>query len=238
MAKFKYHIGDTFNNWTLLSYTGNGKWRARCKCGIEKDVFIDHLVTGNSKGCNKCSGAIRATHYMTGTPEYRSWSKMNSRCNNPNDGRYHQYCGRGIIVCERWELFENFYSDMGARPIGCSLDRIDVDGNYEPSNCRWATPKQQMRNRRIHKTSQLGKSVTEVAEQSGLPYGTLQTRLKRGWNVERALSEPLHDKQDSLSAKARAAGLSAGTVLCRVNRGWGLERALSEPIHSKDSKCG
>lgn len=130
-------------------------------------------------------------------PEYRNWIKMKTRCSNTKDKCYPRYGGRGISVCERWlHSFQNFLDDLGAKPSNAhSLDRIDVNGNYEPGNVRWATPKEQGRNRRNNKLiTAFGetKCLSEWAEDSrcvvNLP--TLETRIRRaGWSPERALTQ-------------------------------------------------
>jgi hypothetical protein len=116
---------------------------------------------------------------------------MRQRCENPNNDRFAAYGGRGIRVCERWQTFENFFSDMGARPAGTSIDRYpDKNGNYEPGNCRWASPREQQNNRRVnHLITWQGETltVTEMARKLGINKGTFLARVRRGWTVERAI---------------------------------------------------
>jgi homospermidine synthase len=116
---------------------------------------------------------------------------MRHRCNNMDAVGYQHYGGRGIKVCERWNSFEKFLADMGERPAGHSIDRIDVNGNYEPDNCRWATAEAQRNNtRRSIFLTHNGetKTVRQWADALGMPYGKLRSRIKRGWTTERALS--------------------------------------------------
>jgi hypothetical protein len=115
---------------------------------------------------------------------------MMARCYQPCVTRFSHYGGRGIMVCERWRFFENFLADMGEAPLNMSLDRIDVNGNYEPNNCRWATVTQQARNTRanhyltVHDETHC---LAEWAEITGINYGTLCDRVRRGWDADRAI---------------------------------------------------
>lgn len=137
----------------------------------------------------------RQTHGQSSTKTYKSWVCMIRRCTNPKDDRYSSYGGRGISVCAAWRDFKGFLADMGDRPHEASLDRYpDNNGNYEPGNCRWATRKEQARNRRNSRLIEfMGRQETiqTWAELFGIPEATLEARLNRGWTVERATTQPV-----------------------------------------------
>lgn len=131
-------------------------WKCLCNCGKSKLVSPDSLRRGVSQSCGckqrEETSLRRCTHGHTPvsgwSATYKTWTIMLQRCSNPNHMNYKYYGGRGISVCAHWHKFENFLADMGERPAGLSIDRIDVNGNYEPSNCRWVDQKTQVNNRR------------------------------------------------------------------------------------------
>lgn len=154
--------GQRFGRLLVLCRTGlrsrTALWSCRCDCGQEVSVAGGTLRRGNTLSCG-CLKRQRASEVGRrnlahgeghGTIEYRTWAAMLCRCTNPDHRQFRHYGGRGIRVCERWHTYANFLADMGRRPSpDLSLDRVDNDGDYEPDNCRWATRKQQMNNRRV-----------------------------------------------------------------------------------------
>ncbi len=141
---------------------------------------------------------MNSTHGKSRSSTYQIWAVMKYRCLNPNFKGYARYGGRGITVCERWMVFDNFYEDMGECPKGMSIDRINNDGNYCPENCRWATPKQQARNTSRNKPiTYKGKTlcISEWAAELGISRKTLLHRLNYGWSVEKAFNEPVQKRK-------------------------------------------
>lgn len=193
MGKVKYDLtGLRVGKLRVLERTDNvGKqpaWRCVCDCGNEHTVMGMYLRRGTIDDCGCMRGAkmiaALGTHGMTNSPEFRSWLSAKYRCTNPSSKQWPSYGGRGITVCDRWlESFENFYADMGPRPKGTSLDRIDNNGNYEPGNCRWADQRTQSNNRRSNVVLTLGgetKTLKQWATHYGVPYPIVKDRRSKG----------------------------------------------------------
>ena len=193
-------------------------WKCKCDCGKEAIVRYPLLVSGNTRSCG-CWEAEnkRVLHDLSRRTITKSvsknfkgiikahplcsiWKSMLMRCNNPHVKNYNNYGGRGIKVCDRWSGdlgFENFVNDMGERPGGTTLDRIDVNGNYEPSNCRWATIEQQMNNRTDNSRIILnGESITcsQLCKRYGFYYTYVAHQLQQGIDVNVIITRQLRDK--------------------------------------------
>jgi hypothetical protein len=190
-----------FGRWTTAEETGRYRL-CTCDCGTTRRVSFQDLKAGKSKSCGcltrettgQRSRVLHRKHGMEKTPEYRTWVDMRRRCNQPQRPDYKNYGGRGIKVCPEWEAgFEAFYRDMGPRPAGHTIDRLDNDGPYSKDNCVWAPRRAQERNKRSNSIiAVFGVSMTiaEAAEKYGINYFTLHGRIHtRGWPPERAVSE-------------------------------------------------
>jgi len=197
------NIGDRFGRWVVVKPAEDrliGKRKAvrvysecLCDCGCVREVWHTSLLKGGSKSCGclqRESASSRAKHGHncspeTRTSEYNSWAAMLARVRNPNNPRWKHYGGRGITVCSEWEDFTTFLADMGLKPgKGYSIDRINNDGNYEPSNCRWATDEQQLENRvNMQRLTFYGmtKTIKEWSAISGNSPKAISTRLENGW---------------------------------------------------------
>jgi hypothetical protein len=185
---------------SFLSLNGRGYWLCECECGNKSRVPANRLLSGRVKscGCLKAERIAKGTnlqHGLSYTSTHAVWASMKSRCTNRNQRCYPRYGGRGISVCERWLSFVNFYADMGDKPDGMSLDRIDPNGNYEPSNCRWATKYTQANNTRTNRFLHFNgetRSVADWGRHLGISAKAISDRInKHKWTVERALSTPL-----------------------------------------------
>jgi hypothetical protein len=194
-------IGKRFSFWLVVEYKGTRRkthiWLCKCDCGKEKLVENQSLRRGDSKSCG-CNIAYfnrknKTTHGMRYTTEYRTWTALKQRCLSPKNLNYDNYGGRGIAVCERWLKFENFFEDMGNKPSPKhSIDRIDNNGNYEPSNCKWSTPKEQCRNRKnsifvVYNEESI--CLATLAELLKINYGNLWKRekTKKRRNIQKSI---------------------------------------------------
>ena len=177
----------------------------KCECGNEKVTQLAHVKSGAVKSCgclkretSAATGEKNKKHGhsspATRSHTYRSWETMKARCLNANDPSFKDYGARGITVEDAWMTFETFLADMGERPRGTTLDRIDVNAGYGKNNCRWATPQKQQRNKRNNRMVFFrGESIPLVvlAEKTGVPYQRLHERIvRRGWSVEDAIRKP------------------------------------------------
>lgn len=247
--------GQRFGRLTVLSFSHLGKhnkahWLCRCDCGTERTFVGSYLRNGDTKscGCLFRETAIDklppARHGMSQTPLHRTWSSMLERCNNPNNNSYRHYGGRGITVCDEWHIFENFYADMGNRPKGYSLDRIDNNKGYYKENCRWATNLEQSNNKRTNVILTLGdktQTITQWARDLNVDPTTLGWRLRLGWTVDETLTTPINKaivlnyngQNKTIQEWSKELKIKECTLYDRLEKGWSHEEVLSTPLRKQ-----
>lgn len=216
-SRQEIRIGDRFDYLTAMGDLGlinkHRRWLCVCRCGKNVTATASNLRHGHVRSCgcrvhdtwNAKPGCHGESKKKGSGSLYVTWQSMMSRCYNPNASGYALYGGRGISVCERWRGkggFINFRADMGRRPPGTTLDRVDTNGNYEPGNCRWGTAKEQGRNKRTNRLIAFNgrtQTLVEWSEECGISTAVIRYRLKRGWGIEQALTTPLIPKKESKS---------------------------------------
>jgi hypothetical protein len=208
MSKVKNLLSMRFGRLVVIADAGKGKrcwmWSCLCDCGATKTIPSGSLTSGDTKSCGclrrdlaRNVGDRSRTHGKSKQSIYAIWDSMIARCTKPSRKDFHRYGGTGVTVCDRWKTFQNFYDDMGDRPPGMSLDRIRNDQGYSPENCRWATTKQQNRNQKSNlllTSAGETRCLAEWAEIKGIKQVTLHCRLRRGWDVDKALNTPIERK--------------------------------------------
>jgi len=201
-------VGKVFGRLTVVKYNGTRKlmrwWDCLCICGTTRVLSTKSLRKTKSCGClrstrNKERTGVAVTHGMTHSSGYYSWTGMKHRCLCPTNKDYHKYGGRGVSVHPEWLDFAVFIKDMGPRPsTRHSIERLNLNGNYEPDNCEWALPKQQANNRRtshIITYNDLTKTLTQWADTLDTTEDVIRRRIyKYNWPVEQALTTPVKKK--------------------------------------------
>ncbi len=192
MSKVSDIKGRRFGRWLVIrrngkTPAGQAQWYCRCDCGKRSTVPGANLRQGLTQSCGCLKVEKQTKHGMSNTPMHHVWIVMRFRCENQSDRNYHRYGGRGIKVCDRWSDFTKFLSDMGPCPPKMTLDRINNDGDYEPSNCRWATRMEQSNNTRRNRfVAHQGKTLTvsQWARELNVPRGRIDYLLKTGRSLD------------------------------------------------------
>jgi len=219
MGKIKDLTGQRFGRLTVIKINGRTKdksvtWLCRCDCGNETIVVGQNLSNGNTKSCGCYHKEVllnaSKTHGMTHTKIYNIWADMKTRCTNKKEKNYKNYGGRGVKICDKWLSFNGFYDDMGKSfeqhnkkfpGKNTSLDRIDFNGNYEPSNCKWSTILEQANNKTTNvlvTIDGIKDTITNHCRRYNISDRTVFSRIYTGWDIEKALKIPVLNPLDNL----------------------------------------
>lgn len=247
-------LGDKYERLTVLERfpskgrDTNAKWLCRCDCGNPVVAYGQDLSRGKVKSCGCLNAERIRQHGWSHSPEYAVWQAMLQRCENPKAQSYSNYGGRGILVCAEWHKFQAFIDDMGSRPKGWSLERIDNDGSYCKANCQWALAKQQNNNTRRNRVVEFNgvtMTLAQWADHLGIGWYCLRQRLDvLRWPLEKALTSQsfarpaakysFGGRVKTLREWSAETGINFETLNKRVGQlKWTIERALTEPVHSK-----
>lgn len=263
----EYMMNKRFGNWVVIErgpyrefHSSNKKydtWVCRCDCGNQKIIFGCNLRGGHSRSCGCLYKEMfgkgkNFKHGLSNTRINHCYTSMKGRCYNNKNRQYKNYGARGIKVCDEWlgeNGLQNFYNWAMANGYrdDLSIDRIDVNGNYCPENCRWATIKQQNNNKRTNRVVEYNgeeHTIKEWSEIIGMRYRTLRNRiLSKNWTIEEAMTKEIkkwnpqksriiemNGEKHSLSEWARIKGIRQDTLHLRLKAGWSVERALTEKV--------
>lgn len=195
--------GKTFGRLLVVSRAPNSprnatRWNCICACGNKRIAVGGCLKNGTWQSCGCLRDEKLRTHGLSKHPLWSTWRLMNERCYKPSDQAYERYGGRGIKVCERWKnSIQSFIDDMGQKPPGSQLDRINNDGDYCPENCRWATPTTQANNRRSNSIifyKGRAQTIMEWSRELGMSRRNISARYNKGWTAERIFETPISQK--------------------------------------------
>lgn len=254
MGKFIDLTGQRFGKLIAIEYAGDKKWLFKCDCGNEKVIRTSDVKLGKTQscGCYMQERVLQAniTHNMTKARLYKIYSSMKQRCYNKSSESYKNYGARGITICQEWlDDFMNFYNwayangyDENALRGQCTIDRIDVNGNYCPENCRWADWETQSMNKRKQQWEINGESRTlkEWSQISGLPIETIRQRIKAGWDDKDILSVPKERENrivngikltykgetHNVSEWSKILGIKTNLIYERLRRGYTVEETF------------
>lgn len=264
MTKQKNLIGKRFGKLTVIAKgepinqhgTNLSTWICQCDCGVIKTIRQHNLLAGGSKscGCGQMGGKyhIHNLHNSSKTRLYGIWQGIKQRCFNPKNKNYHNYGGRGITICEQWKdnfvCFQQWALSSGYED-NLTIDRIEVNGNYEPNNCRWLTRGEQQNNKRdTHRFNINGEILTirDVSERYNIDLELIRHRISAGYTIEEILANETKNKPSIVTYKgethhikewSKIIGISESTIYSRIYRGLPVEKVLAPKLLYNGNKA-